>query len=80
VKYYEDNGIRDVSRELVVTGTRLDSEEYNAVPLPVSATAGGLMCLPRELRDEIYTHLMSDTPVNTSAHHLDTCQQVPFHR
>jgi len=78
VEHDEDNGIMVVPPGLVVTGTRLDSEEHNAVPLPVSATPGGLMCLPRELRDEIYTHLMSDMPTEIQIRHTSQYVCAPL--
>jgi hypothetical protein len=75
---HNDNEIIVIPPELVVTGTRLDAanstvakdgEEQNAAPSPVTTTANGLMYLPRELRDDIYTHLMSDMPTEIQTRH-----------
>lgn len=77
VSDYKISGVNAVPPELIVTGTlgtakpivAKDGEEHNSAPSPVITTADGLMCLPRELRDDIYTHLMSDTPADIQTRH-----------
>ncbi|KAH4074807.1 hypothetical protein HBI49_055990 [Parastagonospora nodorum] len=75
---HKDSGTIVIPPELVVTRTRLDvakstgakdDGEQNAAPSPVTTTANGLMYLPRELRDEIYTHLMSNMPAEIQTRH-----------
>ncbi|KAH3953788.1 hypothetical protein HBH53_028400 [Parastagonospora nodorum] len=74
---HKDSGTIVIPPELVVTRTRLDvakstgakdDGEQNATP-SVTTTADGLMYLPRELRDDIYTHLMSNMPAEIQTRH-----------